>query len=113
LTLLPQLRYIGRTLKKHNLTEKIKRGKNKGASRYLLYPEYTILNTIFQGLLLEIDFIGKKYIQGRAEPINFLAFSLRGNHTLKHFIRIEEYTQIDALKFKRGGDFYRKKFEIC
>ena len=53
----------------HNLTEKIKRGKNKSASRYLLYPEYTILNTISQGSLLEIDFIGKKFIQGRTEPI--------------------------------------------
>jgi len=70
-TLPPHLRYIGRVLKKHHLTEKIKRGKNKGASRYLLYPEYTILNTISQGSLLEIDFIGKKFIQGRTEPKTF------------------------------------------
>lgn len=96
-TLPPHLRYIGRVLKKHHLTEKIKRGKNKGASRYLLYPEYTILNTISQGSLLEIDFIGKKFIQGRTEPINFLAFSLRGNRPLKHFTRIEEYTQEEVM----------------
>lgn len=87
LTLPPHLRYIGRVLKKHHLTEKIKRGKNKGASRYLLYPEYTILNAISQGSLLEIDFIGKKFIQGRTEPLNFLGFSLRGKRPLKYFTR--------------------------
>jgi len=97
LTLPPHLRYIGRVLKKHNLTEKIKRGKNKGASRYLLYPEHTILNTISQGSLLEIDFIGKKFIQGRTEPINFLGFSLRGRRPLKHFTRVEECNQEEVI----------------
>ena len=96
LTPIPHLRYIGRVLKKHNLTEKIKRGKNKGASRYLLYPEYTILNTISQGSLLEIDFI-QKFIQGRSRPLNFLGFSLRGKRPLKHFIRVESYNQEEVM----------------
>ena len=96
LTPIPHLRYIGRVLKKHNLTEKIKRGKNKGASRYLLYPEYTILNTISQGSLLEIDFI-QKFIQGRSRPLNFLGFSLRGKRPLKHFVRVESYNQEEVM----------------
>lgn len=97
LTLAPHLRYIGRVLKKHNLTQKLKRGRNKGASRYLLYPEYTILNTISQGSLLEIDFIGKKFIKGRSKPLNFLSFSLRGKRSLKYFIRVGEYNQEEVM----------------
>lgn len=106
-TPIPHLRYIGRVLKKHNLTEKIKRGKNKGASRYLLYPAYTILNTISQGSLLEIDFI-QKFIQGESQPLSFLGFSLRGRRPLKHFIRLEEYTQEEVIK---GLDEFIHRFE--
>jgi len=104
---IPHLRYIGRILKKHNLTEKIKREKNKGASRYLLYPAYTILNTISQGSLLEIDFI-RKFIQGESHPLNFLGFSLRGRRPLKHFMRIEEYTQEAVIE---SLDDFIHKFE--
>lgn len=94
----PHVRFIGRVLKKHGLTKKIHRGRNKGASRYLLYPDYTILNTIAHKSLLEIDFIGKKFIQGRTKPINFLAFSLRGKRSLKYYVRIETPTQDELMK---------------
>lgn len=94
----PHVRFIGRVLKKHGLTKKIHRGRNKGASRYLLYPDYTILNTIAHKSLLEIDFIGEKFIQGRTKPINFLAFSLRGERRLKYYVRIETPTQDELMK---------------
>jgi len=73
-----------------------KKGKNKGASRYLLYPEHTILNSIAQDSLLEIDFIGK-FIQGRTGSINFLGFSLRGKHSLKYFTRVASFYQEEVM----------------
>jgi len=94
----PHLRFIGRILKKHNLTKKIDRGKNKGASRYLLYPDYTILNNIGKNSLLEIDYIGQKFIKGQTEPINFLAFSLRGKRTLKYYVRTRFLTQDELMQ---------------
>lgn len=53
------LRFIGRTLAKHGLSYKPK-VRRKGVSRYLHYPEATI-NSLGKSLL-EIDFIGKKFI---------------------------------------------------
>ena len=82
----PQPRFIGRILKKYHLSEKIQKGKNKGASKYLHYPEYSIFQ--LGESLLEIDFIGKKFIKRRTEPLNFITFSLRKPRKLKHFKRI-------------------------
>ena len=59
------LRFIGRTLAQHGLSSKPK-VRRKGVSRYLHYPEATI-NSVGKSLL-EIDFIGKKFITGRTEP---------------------------------------------
>lgn len=93
------LRFIGRTLAKHGLSTKPK-VRRKGASRYLHYPEHSINQ--LGGSLLEIDFIGKKYITGRTEPINFIAFSLRFPRKLKHFQRIESETADEVIKHCRG-----------
>jgi len=89
------LRFIGRTLAKHGLSFKPK-VRRKGVSRYLHYPETTI-NSLGKSLL-EIDFIGKKFITGRTEPVNFIAFSLRFPRRLKHFERIESETGDEAMK---------------
>jgi hypothetical protein len=89
------LRFIGRTLAKHGLSSKPK-VRRKGVSRYLHYPEATINN--LGKSLLEIDFIGKKFITGRTEPVNFIAFSLRFPRKLKHFERIESETGDEAIK---------------
>lgn len=80
------LRFIGRTLLKHDLTQKPRR-RQAGASRYLHYPEHSIVQ--LGKSLLEVDFIGKKFIRGRKQPINFIAFSLRFPRKLKYFQRIE------------------------
>ncbi len=82
----PNFRFIGRTLKKYNLTRKIQKGRNKGASRYLHYPEYSIQQ--LGDSLLEIDFIGKKFLKGQREPLNFIGFSLIRPRKLKYFRRI-------------------------
>jgi hypothetical protein len=68
------LRFIGRTLAKHHLTQPIRK-RQRGASRNLHYPEHS-LNQLGASRL-EVDFIGKKFIRSQSEPINFIAFSLR------------------------------------
>jgi len=100
----PSLRFIGRVLSKHGKATK-HRGRNKGASRYLLYPEYTINN--LGERLLEIDFIGKKFIEGRTEPVDFIAFSLR-KPVLKHFRRVSGDTAENVIKESKR--FFR---EFC
>lgn len=102
----PHPKFIGRVLKEAGLSEKIQKGGNKGASKYLHYPEYSI-NQLEESLL-EIDFIGKKFIKQRTEPLNFIGFSLRKPCKLKHFRRISGETGDNVIKeFKR----FFKKFE--
>ena len=91
----PSLRFIGRTLAYHGLSTKPK-VRRPGASRYLQYPA-----ALIDGLgesLLEIDFIGKKYLAGRSQPVNFIAFSLRKPRKLKYFARIESETADEVIK---------------
>lgn len=102
----PHPKFIGRVLKKAGRTEKIQKGRNKGASRYLHYPEYSI-NQIGENLL-EMDFIGKKFIRGRTEPLNFIGFSLRFLRKLKHFSRITGETGDNVIKESKR---FFKKFE--
>ncbi len=99
------LRFIGRTLAKHGLSAKPK-VRRKGVSRYLHYPETTI--NVLGKSLLEIDFIGKKFITGRTEPVNFIAFSLRFPRKLKYFHRIESETADEVIKHCRA---FFKRFE--
>jgi hypothetical protein len=91
--LLP-LRYIGRVLAKHGLSAKPK-VRRKGASRYLHYPA-TLIDQIGSSLL-EIDFIGKKFIDGQTEPLNFIGFSLTKPRRLKHFQRVASETAREAI----------------
>lgn len=100
----PTLRFIGRTLSKYGLSDKRRIKRNTGASHYLHYPEYSIAQ--IGKKLLEIDFIGKKFIKGRTEPINFIAFSFKQPRKLKHFQRIESETANEVIKHSRV--FFRK-----
>lgn len=88
------LRFIGRVLAKHGLTAKQK-VRVKGASRYLHYPAQ-LINNLGESIM-EMDFIGKKYIDGRTEPINFIAFSLTKPRRLKYFQRVESETASEAI----------------
>ena len=87
----PNLRTIGRILSELDLSYKRKKGRNKGASRYLCYPEYTIY-VLLCGRVAESDFIGKKYITGRTEPINFVSFCFKKEPKLRYFQRVEAQT---------------------
>ena len=68
----PPLRTIGQLLSDIGLSVKREKGRNKGAARYLCYPEYTIYHR-FGGRVTESDFIGMKYIFGRTEITVFSA----------------------------------------
>jgi hypothetical protein len=85
----PSLRFIGRTLAKYGLSKSPK-VRRKGVSRYLHYPA-TLIDHLGESLV-EVDFIGKKFILGRTEPVHFIAFSLKKPRKLKYFQRIESET---------------------
>jgi len=88
------LRFIGRTLANHGLSTKPK-VRVKGASRYLHYPA-TLIQHLGQSIL-EIDFIGKKFIENRTKPVNFIGFSLTKPRKLKYFQRVESETAAEAI----------------
>jgi transposase len=91
----PSLRTIGRIMVMLGLTKGNKKGKSKGAAKYLCYPEHTIYN-ILGGRVLEADFIGQKHITGRTEPLNFIGFSFKKKPKIRYFKRI---------KSQRADDF--------
>jgi len=103
----PPLRTIGQILKDLGLSKKRERDKHKGAAKYLCYPEYTIYN-LLGGRVLESDFIGKKYITGQTEPLNFIAFSFKKEPKLRYFKRILGQS---ADEFIKWTDYFFKKFE--
>lgn len=103
----PPLRTIGRIMADLKLSGKRQKEKQKGAACYLCYPEHTIY-TLLGGRVLESDFIGKKYITGRTEPLNFIAFSFKKEPRLRYFKRVEGQT---ADNFIEQSDHFFKKFE--
>ena len=83
----PSIRTIGRVRKRLGLTQ-TRKGRSKGAAAYLCYPEHTIYNEL-AGRVLEADFIGRKYIKERTEPINFIGFSFKKAPKLRYYKRID------------------------
>jgi len=96
----PPLISIGRILKDLGLSKKRSKGKHKGAAKYLCYPEYTIFNIIAKRVL-EIDFIGKKFITARTEPLNFIAFSFKKEPRLRYFKRILAENGDEIIKYSK------------
>lgn len=103
----PPLRTIGRIMADLGISEAHKKVRNKGASRYLCYPEYTIYQSL-GGRVLEVDFVGRKYLTGRAEPLNFIAFSFKKEPRLRHYKRVEGQT---ASNFIKQSELFFQKFE--
>lgn len=93
---IPPLRTIGRMLKEMGLTNRMKKGRNKGAARYLNYPEYTIYN-LLGGKVLEADFI-KKNIRNRTEPITFMGFSYKKAPKLRYYRQLEGETSKELMR---------------
>lgn len=84
----PALRTIGQIMKELDLTQSPRKGKIKGASRYLCYPEHSI-HHVMGKRVLELDFIGKKFIAAHSAPLNFIAFSFKHEPKLRYFQRIQ------------------------
>lgn len=94
-SVVPSLRTIGRILKKHELSGKRTKGRNKGAAAVLHYPEQSI-HTLFGERVLELDFIGPKYLSGSSRPLYFLGFSFKKAPKLRYYVRVED-TSADTL----------------
>ncbi len=103
----PPLITIGRILSDLGLSKKRKKDKHKGAAKYLCYPEYTIY-VLLGDRVLEIDFIGRKYLIGKTEPLNFIAFSFKKEPKLRYFKRIQGQT---AENFIKQSKRFFNKFE--
>lgn len=103
----PPIRTIGQILSDMNLSKKIRKDRHKGAAKYLCYPEHAIFNLIAKRVL-ELDFIGKKFIAGRTEPLNFIAFSFKKEPRLRYFKRITGETGDEIIKYSK---LFFKKFE--
>jgi len=87
----PPLRTIGQIMKDLGLTSVQGKKRNKGAARYLCYPEYTIY-TALGGRVIEADFVGKKFITGRTAPIHFAGFSAKKKPKIRWFQRTNAET---------------------
>lgn len=103
----PPLRTIGRMLKALGLSKSPKK-RVKGASRYLCYPEYPVYQTLGKRVL-EADFIGKKYREGRSEPLNFVGLSFKQAPKIRYFYCVNAQTTEAMLSACQ--DFF-KRFEI-
>lgn len=103
----PPLITIGRILLDLGLSKKRRKDKHKGASRYLCYPEYTVFNIIAKRVL-ELDFIGKKFIKDRTEPLNFISYSFKKPPKLRYFKRVFGETGDEIIKYSK---LFFKKFE--
>ena len=101
----PPLRTIGQIMSDLRLTKRNKGGRNKGAAKYLCYPEHTIYD-LLGGRVLEADFIGKKYITGRSEPLNFIGFSFKKEPKIRYFKRIESQQADDFIA--QSKHFFRE-----
>lgn len=113
----PALRTIGRILKSEGLSGTRKKGRHVGAAAYLCYPEHTI-HTVFGPRVLELDFIGPKYLAGQSAGLYFLGFSFKKAPKLRYYVRVEDMsttTLISALKqfLTLFGPVDAVKFDNC
>ncbi|MCA1608162.1 MAG: hypothetical protein LC730_01725 [Acidobacteria bacterium] len=103
----PPLRTIGQILSELGLSQK-KQKPQRGASRYLCYPEHTIYDLLGYRLL-ETDFIGKKFLAGSGRPLNFVGFAFKKSPRLRYFLRTPNETTQSLI---HGCEIFFKRFEI-
>ncbi len=82
----PPLRTIGQILRDLGLARP-HRKRQPGASRYLLYPEHTIYNVLGERVM-EVDFVGHKFIAGRSAPLHFIGYCFKKAPKLRFYHRI-------------------------
>lgn len=84
----PSTWFIEEVIRDANLqTRKPKEKKKSGGSKYLLFPEQLVKNLGY--LHQSADFIGKKYITGRTEPINIFSRAYYSPFKLFQIKRVE------------------------
>jgi len=88
------LDFINRTLKNNNLSKPYKK-KQKGGSVYMLYPKDWLLK--LGEILMQIDFIGPRYLEGSSEPLHFLSCKYVRPFKMHLFFRIKSQTSIQVL----------------
>ena len=101
----PPLRTIGQIMRDLGLSEKRRKDRGKGATKYLCYPEYTVYH-LLGGRLLEADFIGHKFITGLAEPLNFIGFSFKLEPRLRYYQRVNGQTA--SCFMSKAEDFFQR-----
>lgn len=88
--------FINRTLRKHNLVKSYHK-KTKWWSRYMLYP-IDLINNLWK-ILLQIDFIGPRYLTWSSIPYHFLSCKYVKPFKLHVFIPIVSQTTNEVLKW--------------
>lgn len=83
---IPSLWFIKETVRRAGLQAKQPKTRKKGGSQYLLYPIECIKRLGY--VQQSADFIGKKYITGRTEPINIFSSSYYSPFKLYQIKRI-------------------------
>ncbi len=94
---LPKLWYIDTVVRKAGLQTKKARPKRSGGSEYLLYPVQCIRNLGY--VHQSADFIGKKYITGRPDPVNIFSSSYYSPFKLYQIQRIVAEKAIYAIEY--------------
>lgn len=67
----PSQWFIAETIRKNKLQTRRPKKRVKGGSKYLLYPVESVRNLGY--IHQSADFIGKKYITGKSEPVNIFS----------------------------------------
>ena len=94
---LPTLWFINKVVRQYKLqTRKPKPRRVTGGSEYLLYPARAIRQLGF--IQQSADFIGKKYISGRPEPINIFSTSYYLPFKLYQIVRVQAEKAIYAIE---------------
>ena len=84
--LVPKTWYIDKVIREAGLQTKKPKKRKKGGSEYLLYPIQCVRNLGY--VQQSADFIGKKYISRRSEPINIFSSSYYSPFKLYQIKRI-------------------------
>ena len=69
--IVPSKWFVAETIRKEKLQTRKPKKRRKGGSEYLLYPTESIRNLGY--IHQSADFIGKKYITGKSEPVNIFS----------------------------------------
>lgn len=92
----PTIWFIEEAIRKAGLQTRKPKKKKKGGAEYLLYPVESIKNLGY--VHQSADFIGKKYIVGRSEPINIFSTSYYRPFKLYEIARIEAEKALYAIE---------------